>query len=207
MATLNTHKSDGSQDGSLKISDKVFSVEPNLNCVRALVNQQFNNQRSGTVSTKNRARVRGGGRKPYRQKGTGRARQGSIRANQWRGGGIAFGPLPRDFSEKLNRKVRASAYRSIWSDIVKEKRLIVLNDFGISEPGTRGLLGLLKRLGVEGSALIVTLETNIPVALSARNVPYLQALNADNLNIIHLLNYDWVVTTADVIKRIEETYS
>jgi large subunit ribosomal protein L4 len=207
MATLNTLKADGSQGGSLKISDKIFSIEPNENCVRALVNQQINNQRAGTLSTKNRGQVRGGGRKPYRQKGTGRARQGSIRAVQWRGGGVAFGPTPRDFSEKINRKVKSTAYRSIWSDIVKGDRLIVLEEFGITEPGTRPLLDLLKRLGVEGSALIVTLNTDIPLALSARNVPYLQALNSENLNIIHLISYDWIVTTTDVIKRVEEIYS
>lgn len=207
MASLSILKADGSEAGTLEVSDAVFAVEPNLHCVRQVVAQQLANRRAGTQSTKQRGDVRGGGRKPYRQKGTGRARQGSIRATQWRGGAIAFGPKPRDFGYRINRKVRRKAFCSIWSDLLIDGRLKVVQGFGLEAPRTRRLLEILDAVGIyEGSVLLVTEHTDEVVALSARNVPWITTLNAENLNVYDMLRHDWVLATPGVIAYVESTY-
>ena len=205
MATLNTHKSDGSQDGSLKISDKVFSVEPNLNCVRALVNQQFNNQRSGTVSTKNRARVRGGGRKPYRQKGTGRARMGAPSAHTRVGGAVAFGPHPRSYRQRMPKKMRRLAIRSMLSQRAMEDGLIVLDDPEF-EPKTGVMAKLIKALGIERSAIMVTAEVDQSLQRSIRNLDRMDACLADTLNVETLIMHDHIVMTESAVRRVEELW-
>ena len=207
MATLTIRKADGSQAGSLEVKDDVFGVDPNPHCVQAAVSQYLANQRAGTHCTKTRAYVSGGGRKPWKQKGTGRARQGSTRAVQWRGGAISFGPLPRDYTMRLNKKVKAQAFRSVWSQLIQDGRLVVVQSFGMVEPKTRQMTGLLKTLGVDGSALVVSEKTDEAMALSARNLPYVTSLNADNLNIYDLLIHDWVVVTPEVIKHVEAIYA
>lgn len=207
MATLTIRKNDGSQGATLELADAVFGIEPNAHCVRAAVTQFMANQRAGTHSTKTRAFVSGGGRKPWRQKGTGRARQGSIRAAQWRGGAIIFGPHPRDYSFRLNQKVKQKALCSVWSDLMRNGRLIVLDTFGLEAPKTRRVVEILDALGVDGTALLVTEKTDETLILSARNIPWVTPLNADNLNIYDLLTHDWVVVTSDVIKRVEATYA
>lgn len=207
MATLTLRKADGSQAGSLELNDSVFGIEPNTHCVRAAVAQYLANQRSGTHATKMRGAVSGGGRKPWKQKGTGRARQGSIRAPQWRHGAIIFGPQPRDYSYTINAKVKAKALCSVWSDLLANGKVIVIDSFGLAEPKTKALLDILDKLGVDGTALLVTEKTDEMMALSARNVPYLTPLNADNLNVYDLLTHDWVVVTAEAIKRVEATYA
>lgn len=207
MATLNIRKFDGSPADSLELKDSVFGIEPNAMSVRAAVNQFLANQRLGTHSTKTRSTVRGGGRKPFRQKGTGRARQGSIRATQWRGGAIAFGPHPRDYSYKINRKVKALAFRSLWSDLIQSERLLVVENFKFDQPRTRLMADMLDKFGVSGRTLVVTEKTEENVALSARNIPWVKPLNADNLNVYDLAVSDWVVVTPEVLKRVEEMYA
>lgn len=207
MATLTIRKSDGSQAGSLDLNDSVFGIEPNVNCVRAAVAQYMANQRAGTHSTKTRAFVSGGGRKPWKQKGTGRARQGSTRAPQWRHGAIIFGPQPRDYSYNINAKVKQNAHKSIWSDLVKDGRVIVVDSFGITEPKTSAMVGILEGLGVDGTALVVTAHTEEAVALSARNIPWVTMINVDNLNVYDLLTHDWVVVTQEAIQRVEAIYA
>lgn len=207
MATLTIRKNDGSQAGSLELKDNVFGIQPNTNCVRAAVAQYMANQRAGTHATKMRGAVSGGGRKPWKQKGTGRARQGSIRSPQWRHGAIIFGPQPRDYSYRVNQKVKQKAFCSIWSDLLASGRLVVIDSFGIDQPKTKRLVEILDTLGVDGTALLVTEATDENMALSARNVPYVTPLNVDNLNVYDLLTHDWVVVTTDVIKRLEAIYA
>lgn len=207
MATLKIRKADGTDGGSLEVSDGVFATEPNANCVRATLTQYMANQRQGNHATKMRGAVSGGGKKPFKQKGTGRARQGSTRAPQWRGGAIIFGPQPRDYSYTINKKVRRQAFCSIWSDLIANERVIILDSFGITEPKTRLVVELLDRLGVAGTALLISEATDEGLALSARNIPTVSVSNADNLNVYDLINHDVVVTTTDVIKRVEATYN
>lgn len=207
MATLTIKKADGSQAGNLELSDAVFGVEPNAHVVRQAVHAYLCNQRAGTHKTKTRAEVSGGGKKPWKQKGTGRARQGSNRSPQWRHGAIIFGPRPRDYSQAVNKKVRAAAFRSIWSELLASGKLVVLDSFGLSAPKTRDLVAVLDKLGVDGTALIVTVKTDEAVALSARNLAWATSANAENLNVYDLLTHDYVVVTADVAKRVEEIYA
>lgn len=207
MATLTIRKADGSPAGSLELSDGVFGIEPNPMVVRATVAQFQANQRAGTHNTKLRGEVSGGGRKPWKQKGTGRARQGSTRSPQWRHGAIIFGPRPRDYSYNINHKVRQAAFRSIWSELILTGKLIVVESFGLERPKTQQLVDMLIGLGVDGSAVLVTDKTDETMVLSARNVPYLTPLNAENLNVYDLLTHDWVVVTPEVLKRVEATYA
>ncbi|HOE97220.1 MAG TPA: 50S ribosomal protein L4 [Candidatus Sumerlaeota bacterium] len=206
MATVTVRKADGSTGQTLELNEAVFAVEPNPHCVRQALTQYLANQRRGTHATRTRGRVSGGGKKPYRQKGTGRARQGSTRATQWRGGAIVFGPQPRDYSFRINRKVRRNAFCSIFSELLAGGRLVVIDDFGVTAPKTRQVADLLRRLQLEGKVLIVTNATDEPLALSARNIPGVTPINADNLNVYDLLYHDWVLTTPDVVKRVEATY-
>lgn len=196
----------GQEEGKLELSDAVFAIEPNVHCVRQAVNAMNANGRAGTHSTKMRGQVRGGGRKPWRQKGTGRARAGSSRSPIWRGGAIIFGPQPRSYAVKVNRKVRAKAYCSIWSELLSEGNLIVVKEFAMSKPSTKDLSAMLDGLGVEGSALVITAETDLSVALAGRNIDGVSVVNADNINVIDMLTHDCVVTTPEVLKRVEATY-
>lgn len=210
MATLSVKKSDGTSGGSLELSDAVFGVEPNVVVVRTVVNSQLANRRIGTHSTKTRAFVSGGGKKPFKQKGTGRARQGSTRAPQWRHGAIIFGPQPRDYRKAVNKKVRQVALRSILSELVKEDRLIVVDSFGITAPKTQEFVSVLGRLGVDlqiSSALVIKPSLDVPLELSARNVPSVNIINQENINALDLLSHDYVVATSDVIKHLDQIYA
>ncbi len=208
MVSMTVRKADGSEGQALELSDAVFAAEPNVHCVRAAVAQFLANQRQGTHSTKMRGDVRGGGRKPWKQKGTGRARQGSTRSPQWRGGAIIFGPHPRDYSYRINRKVRQSAYRSIFSDLRANGKLVVLESFGLEAPRTRAMADLLARIGVaNGPVLVLSDGQDVNMLLSARNLPWVKAVAEENLNVYDLLTHDWVVATAETLKRIEEQYA
>lgn len=207
MAKIGLRKSTGEAAGTLDVSDAVFAIEPNAHCVRAAVDAYMASQRSGTHSTKTRGEVRGGGKKPWRQKGTGRARQGSIRAVQWPGGGIAFGPRPRDYSRRVNRKVRRSAIKSVLSELVRTESLIAIEEFKISEPKTRELAKILKATETKGRRLILTDSVDLNVALSARNLTDADCITADNLNIYDLLTHDVTLATTAAIKRLEEVYA
>ena len=211
MATLTIKKSDGTSAGSLELNDSVFGAEPNAVVVRSVVNQLLANRRQGTHATKTRAFVSGGGRKPYKQKGTGNARQGSTRAPQWRHGAIIFGPQPRDYRKAINKKVRQVALRSILSELVKSERLIVIDNFAITAPKTRDFVALLGRLGVnlknQDTALVIKPANDAALELSARNIAQVNIINQENINALDLLNHDYVIATSDVIKHLEQTYA
>ena len=187
--------------------DDVFKVPLNQALLhQALVMYQAN-QRQGTHSTKTRAEVAGGGRKPWRQKGTGRARQGSIRSPQWRTGGIAFGPKPRDYRKVMPKKMRRLAIRCALSSLVTSKRLVVLQDLDIEQPKTKEMVAILQALGIEQSALIVTTGRNLALNRATRNIARTKVLMADLLNVLDLLKYTKVVMTVDAIRRAEGLWS
>ena len=206
MAMLTIKDAQGGEVGKLEAADAVFGVEPNVHAVRQALIAYEANQRAGTHSTKTRGYVSGGGRKPWRQKGTGRARQGSIRATQWRGGAIAFGPQPRDYSQKLNRKMKRLALHSALSDLRNENRITVLKSFDLSAPKTRPFDELLERVGVAGASrlLVLLAEPDDNVILSARNLPNVLVEPVQNVNVFDLLTCDHLVTTPEGIKKLEE---
>jgi large subunit ribosomal protein L4 len=206
MATLTIKDSQGAEVGKLEAADAVFAVEPNVHAVRQAVIAYEANQRAGTHSTKTRAFVSGGGKKPWKQKGTGRARQGSIRATQWRGGAIAFGPQPRDYNQKLNKKVKRLALYSALSDLRNGNRITVLKSFDMTAAKTKPFDDLLERIGVaDASRLLVLLaEPDDNVILSARNLPNVLVAPVQNVNVFDLLTCDHLVTTPEGIKKLEE---
>lgn len=206
MVSMKLHKADGGES-PLELSDAVFGAEANAHCVRAAVNQYMANQRAGTHSTKMRGAVSGGGKKPFKQKGTGRARQGSSRSPLMRHGAIIFGPQPRDYSYRINRKVRIQAYRSILSDLAANGRLIAVEGFALESPKTRKMDEALRGLGVDGPTLLLVEQADDVLALSVRNLPWVTMINVDNLNVYDLLIHDWVVATAGALKRVEEQYA
>lgn len=205
MATMNLKNAQGADSGTLEIVDGVFNIEPNVNAVRQALIAFQANQRTGTHATKTRAFVRGGGKKPWRQKGTGRARQGSIRAPQWRGGAIIFGPQPRDYRQKVNRKVKRLALMSALSDLVRQDKFIVVSDFGITAPKTKDFTAFLDRVGAGGGAkvLVMLAEPQDNVLLSARNLPQVNVLPVGEVNIFDLLTSDVIVTTSEGVKALE----
>jgi len=187
--------------------DDVFNVPMNQSLLhQALVMYQAN-QRQGTQSTKTRAEVAGGGRKPWRQKGTGRARQGSIRAPHWRTGGVAFGPKPRDYRKAMPKKMRRLAIRCALSSLVTANRLVVLEDLNIDQPKTKAMVSVLQALGIEQSALIVTTGSNLALNRATRNIARTKVLMADLLNVLDLSKYTKVVMTVDAIRRAEVLWS
>lgn len=196
----------GAQVGEIELSDSIFGIEPNEAVVHQVVKAQLANRRVGTASTKTRAEVRGGGRKPWRQKGTGRARAGSRRSPVWRGGGTVFGPHPRDFSLRLPRKVRRLALKSVLSGKFNNSDIVVLEDLRFEEPKTRRMIELLGALNVCEKALVVTADGDINVVKSARNIPGVKPVRADFMNVYDLLAYDKLVITKDAVAKVEEVY-
>jgi large subunit ribosomal protein L4 len=208
MATLTIKDAKGAEVGTLDAADAVFGIEPNLNAVRQSVLAYEANQRQGTHSTKTRSFARGGGRKPWRQKGTGRARQGSIRAPQWRGGAVVFGPTPRDYSQKVNRKTRRLALLSALSELRNANRITVVKNFELSRPKTAEFEELLGHIGAGDDAVVLILlaEPDENVVLSSRNLPFTNVLPVHNINIYDLLTCDRLVTTPEGIKKLEELF-
>lgn len=198
---------DGSDKGEIELSDAVFGVEPNMNCVRAALNQYRANQRSGTHSTKGRAEVSGGGRKPWKQKGTGRARQGSIRAFQWRGGAISHGPHPRDYSYTINSKVKRTAITSALTELARSGRLVLVDEFKLDAPGTRKIADSFRALGLNGTVLLLTEKGDDNLQLSARNLPLVDMSHAASPNIYDLVVHDYVVAATGAIRKLEEVYA
>ncbi len=196
----------GEQVGEIELKDSVFGVPVNVPVMHEAVLNYLANQRQGTHSTKTRGEVRGGGRKPWRQKGTGRARQGSIRAPQWIKGGIVFGPKPRDYSYKLPKKVKRLALKSALSSKVRDNEIIVLDEFKLDQPKTKRVVELLKNFNVD-SALIVVPEGEKNVELSARNIPGVKTLYANYLNTYDILKYDKFIITKDAVGIVEEVYA
>ncbi|OLO27172.1 50S ribosomal protein L4 [Alkalihalophilus pseudofirmus] len=194
----------GSQVGDIELSDAVFGIEPNEHVLHDAVVMQQASLRQGTHKTKGRSEVRGGGRKPWRQKGTGRARQGSIRSPQWVGGGVVFGPQPRDYGYKLPKKVRRLAIKSALSSKVKAAEIVVLEDLALNAPKTKEMVSILSGLSVDRKALIVTADYNDAVALSARNIPGVTFVSAEGVNVLDVLKHDKLIITKGAVEKVEE---
>lgn len=189
----------------LEVSDLVFGIQPNLAVMHQALVRQLANARTGTHDTRTRAEVSGGGRKPWRQKGTGRARQGSIRAPQWRGGGVVFGPHPRSYEQRMPRKMRRLALRSALSQKVAEERLLVVTGLSEMEPRTKAMIAALERLGLAGQkVLIATNGRNEPVQKAGSNLPNVKVIHASNLNIADLLKYDYLFLEDGAVNSLQE---
>ncbi|MDE6761511.1 MAG: 50S ribosomal protein L4 [Lachnospiraceae bacterium] len=206
MAQVAVYNIEGKEVDKLELNDSVFGVEINEHLVHMAVVAQLANNRQGTQSAKTRAEVRGGGRKPWRQKGTGHARQGSTRSPQWTGGGVVFAPKPRDYSMKLNKKEKASAMKSALTSRVNEEKFIVLDELKFDEIKTKKFVEVLNNLEV-AKALVVTKDNDQNVVLSARNVPGVKTALTNTINVYDILKYDTVVITKDAVAAIEEVYA
>lgn len=194
----------GSNVGEIELNESVFGIEPNQHVLFEAVIMQRASLRQGTHKVKNRSEVAGGGRKPWRQKGTGRARQGSIRSPQWRGGGVVFGPTPRSYAYKLPKKVRRLAIKSALSSKVLDNNIVVLEDLALNAPKTKDMFTVLNGLSVERKALIVTADTNENVALSARNIPGVTVVTANGISVLDVLNHDKLIITKAAVEKVEE---
>jgi large subunit ribosomal protein L4 len=194
----------GQEVGSVELPDEIFNIEPNQVVMHQALVRQLANQRQGTHKTKTRGEVRGGGRKPWRQKGTGRARQGTIRAPQWRGGGTVFGPSPRSYAKRMPRKMRRLALRSALSVKASSQQLVVLEDLSLAAPRTKDMDAMMDALGVERSALLLLPEANDIIELSARNLPYVKTLRANYINVRDLLGYETIVMPQQAIDVITD---
>ncbi len=197
----------GEQISEIELSDNVFGVEVNEHVLYEAVKNQLANKRQGTQSAKTRAEVRGGGRKPWRQKGTGRARAGSSRSPVWVGGGVAFAPKPRDYSYKLPKKVKRLAMKSALSSKVNANELIVLDELKMDVPKTKDMVNILKNLNVDKKALIVTIGDNEAAIKSARNIPGVETALVNTLNVYDILKYDKFIITKDAVEKVEEVYA
>ncbi len=197
----------GKEVSTIELSDAIFGIKPNTSAMHAMVVNYLANQRQGTQSTLTRTEVRGGGRKPWRQKGTGHARQGSIRAPQWTHGGIALGPKPRDYSYSLNKKLRRLAMKSALSTKVIDNNIIVVDKIAFADYKTKDMIKMLSALGVEGKALIVMPESDSKVIKSASNIPGVKTALVNTLNVYDILNYDKFIVASDAVAKIEEVYA
>jgi large subunit ribosomal protein L4 len=197
----------GEAAGKIELDDSIFGIEVNKHAVHMAVVQYLANQRQGTKSTKTRAEVRGGGAKPWRQKGTGRARQGSTRSPQWTGGGVVFAPKPRDFSMKLNKKMKRLALKSVLTDKVLSDKLIVVDALALSEIKTKSMMTVCKDLDVEKALFVMDGGTNENVILSARNIPGIKTAAVNTINVYDILRFDNLVITKDAIVKMQEVYA
>ena len=207
MPKVDVYDLKGKKVSDIELADSVFGITPNENIVHAVLVNYLANQRQGTQSTKTRAEVSGGGKKPWRQKGTGRARQGSIRAPQWIKGGIALGPKPRSYKYTVNKKERRLAIRSILSSKVLEKELTVVDKLELNEIKTKTMVKALADLKVEGKTLIVLPENNKNVLMSSRNIEGVKTIVANNINVFDLLKYTNLILPVDTVKKLEEVYA
>ena len=207
MPKIDVYDINGKKVKELELNEAVFGIEPNEAIVHSVLVNYLANQRQGTQSTKTRAEVRGGGKKPWRQKGTGRARQGSIRAPQWIKGGIALGPKPRSYSYTVNKKERRLALKSILSSKVTENELTVVDKLEVKEIKTKTMVKALADLKVEGKTLIVLPENNQNVFMSARNIEGVKTIALNNINVFDLLKYTNLILPLDTVKKIEEVYA
>ncbi len=204
MPKVALYNQEGSKVGEVELNDSIFGIEPNNNVLFEAIVMQRSSQRQGTSKVKTRSEVRGGGRKPWRQKGTGRARHGSIRSPQWRGGGRVFGPVPRDYSYKLPKKVRRLAIKSALSTKVKEENILVLESLTFDAPKTKDFVNVLKSLPVGKKALVVTEAVEDNVTLSARNIPGVKVIEADNLNVLDVVGHNTLIITKAAVEKVEE---
>ena len=207
MPKIDLYKMDGSVAGQIELSEAVFGQKVNASVLHTVVVNHLANKRQGTQSAKTRSEVAGGGAKPFRQKGTGRARQGSTRAAQWIKGGIIFAPKPRDYRYSVNKKVKKVAMRSALSDKVAESSLLVIDDLKFEEIKTKQVNELLKNLGVDSKALIVTCDKDDNIYLSARNIYGVDASFVGMLNVYDILNHNKLIIARDAVEKIEEVYA
>ena len=207
MANVSVYNIEGKEVGSIELNDAVFGVEVNEHLVHMAVVNQLANNRQGTQSAKTRSEVSGGGRKPWRQKGTGHARQGSTRAPQWTGGGIVFAPTPRDYSFKMNKKEKAGAIKSALTTRVNEEKFFVLDSLKFDEIKTKKMVAVLDALKVNKALVILDGEDNANVAVSARNIEGVKTISANNINVFDLLKYNNLVLPVDTVKKLEEVYA
>lgn len=207
MPKIDVYNVDGKKVSDVELKEEIFGIIPNENVVHSVVVNYLANQRQGTQSTKTRAEVSGGGKKPWRQKGTGRARQGSIRAPQWIKGGIALGPKPRSYKYTVNKKERRLAIKSILSSKVLEKELTVVDKLELKEIKTKTMVKALADLKVEGKTLIVLPENNKNVLMSSRNIEGVKTITANNINVFDLLKYTNLILPVDTVKKLEEVYA
>ena len=206
MANVAVYNMKGEEVGSLELGDAVFGAKINEHLVHMAVVQQLANNRQGTQKAKTRSEVRGGGKKPWRQKGTGHARQGSIRAPQWKGGGVVFAPTPRDYSFKLNKKEKRAALKSVLTSKVNESKFIVLDELKLDEIKTKKFKEVLDNLKVS-KALVIINENDKNIVLSARNLPAVKTALTNTINVYDILKYDTIVVTKDAVATIEEVYA
>lgn len=206
MANISVYNMEGNEVGTIELNDAVFGVKVNEHLVHQAVVRHLANKRQGTQKAKTRSEVRGGGRKPWRQKGTGHARQGSIRAPQWTGGGVVFAPTPRDYSKKMNKKEKRAALKSALSSRVEADKLIVLDTLRLDEIKTKEMVRVLNNLKVN-KALVVMPEVDENVMLSARNIPDVATIDARMLNVYDIMKYSTVILTKDAVASIEEVFA
>ena len=206
MANVSVFNMEGQKVDTIELNDAVFGVEVNEHLVHMAVVSQLANNRQGTQKAKTRSEVSGGGRKPWRQKGTGHARQGSTRAPQWTGGGVVFAPVPRDYSFKLNKKERRLALKSALTSRVNENKLIVVDELKFDEVKTKKFQAVLNNLNVN-KALVVVKENDEKVMLSARNIPAVKTALTNTINVYDILKYNTVIVTKDAVAAIEEVYA
>ena len=208
MANVSVYNMEGKEVGTIELNDAVFGVKVNEHLVHMAVVQQLANKRQGTQKAKTRSEVSGGGRKPWRQKGTGHARQGSIRAPQWKGGGVVFAPVPRDYSFKMNKKEKRAALKSALTSKVQDTRLIVLDELKFDEIKTKNFAGFLKAIDAQGTkSLVVTPEVRVNVVKSAANIPGVRTTIASTLCVYDILNADKFIIDKAAVAKIEEVYA
>ena len=207
MPKIDVYNIEGKKVSDIELNENVFGIKPNEKIVHIALVNYMANQRQGTANTKTRAEVAGGGRKPWRQKGTGRARQGSIRSPQWFKGGIALGPKPRDYSYRINKKERQLAIRSVLSSKVLENNLVVVDSMNFDAIKTKNMVSALNNLKVEGKTLIVLPEKNENVQKSARNIEGVKTSLVNTINVYDLLKYNKLILTVDAVKNLEEVYA
>ena len=206
MAKVAVYNMEGKEVDSIELNDSIFGVEINEHLVHMAVLQQLANKRQGTQKAKTRSEVRGGGRKPWRQKGTGHARQGSTRSPQWTGGGVVFAPVPRDYSFKMNKKEKRAALKSVLTSKVQENKFIVLDELKLAEVKTKEMKKVLDNLKVN-NALVIIGDDSENVALSARNIAGVQTASVNTINVFDMLKYNTIIATKSSVASIEEVYA
>lgn len=207
MSKINVLNVSGQNVGEIELNDSIFNIEVNEHVLYEAVKCQLANRRQGTQSAKTRAEVRGGGRKPWRQKGTGRARQGSIRSVQWVGGGVAFAPMPRDYSYSLPKKVRRLAMKSALTSKVLGNEMIVLDELKLDAPKTKDIVNVFKNVNAAKKTLVVTADNDVNVVKSVRNIEGANVCHVSTLNVYDILNCDSFIITTDAVKKVEEVYA
>lgn len=207
MPKVNVYNMQGELVEEMELSEEIFGVEINEHVVYEVVKNQLANRRQGTQSAKTRAEVRGGGRKPWRQKGTGRARQGSIRSPQWKGGGVVFAPKPRDYSYSVPKKVRRLALKSVLTDKLQNNEMIVVDQLSFDAPKTKEMKKVLANLKADRKALIVMAEKDANVIRSANNIPNIATTLVNTINVYDILKYNSFIITKEAVKRVEEVYA